>query len=173
MRILALFAVIAASGCREAPTANSKGSAQDRITALEKRVDVIEFDKLINDQHAAFLKPSETGYSLIETDFGRITVTLANVQPYANGSQIVLEFGNPTSARFNTIKAKIEWGETDEKGVVKDDHARSIDWSPTEPLPGGSWHKYTLNLSDIPPTRLGWVRVSDFSVSAVNLYRSN
>lgn len=145
---------------------NSK--ADDRLKAIEYRLDRIE--KSVARHDAVVLKPGQTGYGILATDFGRIAVAIANVQPYANGSRVTLDFGNPTTARLTGMKAKIEWGATDSKGLpVVGGNVQSTSFVAPEPLPAGSWHQYTVDLPNVPPTNLGWLRVSAFDSGTVDL----
>ena len=88
---------------------------EDRIKGLEARLDRLE--KSIGQHDAVTLKPGMTGYSLLATDLGKVAVAIADVQPFANGSRISLDFGNPTSARLTGMKARIEWGANDRRGL--------------------------------------------------------
>ncbi|RYD86901.1 MAG: DUF3251 domain-containing protein, partial [Sphingomonadales bacterium] len=92
------------------------------------------------------------------------------VQPYANGSRVTLDFGNPTAARLSGMKAKIEWGATDSKGLpVVGGNVQSVNFTAPDPLPAGSWHQYDVDLPGVPPTNLGWLRVSAFDSGTVDL----
>ena len=140
----------------------------DRIKALEDRIDRLE--KSIGQHDAVTLKPGMTGYSLLATDLGKVAVAIANVQPFANGSRISLDFGNPTSARLTGMKARIEWGANDSRGLpVVGGNVQSLAFTANEPLPAGSWRQYQIDLPNVPPTQLGWVRVSAFDSGTVDL----
>ena len=97
-------------------------------------------------------------------------MAIADVQPYAGGSRLILDFGNTSAARLNGMKAKIEWGSSDRAGLPDPAGAvRSLSFAAPEPLPAGSWRQYPVNLEGIPPARLGWVRVSAFDSGTVDL----
>lgn len=145
---------------------NSK--AEDRMKGLESRLDRLE--KQIGEHDAVTLKPGMTGYSLLATDLGRVAVAIADVQPFANGSRVSLDFGNPTSARLTGMKARIEYGANDSRGVpVVGGNVQSLAFTAPEPLPPGAWRQYQVDLPGVPPTQLGWVRVSAFDSGTVDL----
>jgi hypothetical protein len=139
-----------------------------RLAAIENRLDRIE--KTIGQHDAVILKPGQTGYSLLATDLGRVAVAIADVQPYAGGSRVTLDFGNPTSARLTGMKARIEWGATDAHGLPKvGGNVRSVSFTAAEPLPPGSWRQYKIDLPGVPPAQLGWLRVAGFDSGTVDL----
>jgi hypothetical protein len=158
--VACLLLLTALSAC------NSK--TEDRFKALDDRLDRME--KLIGRYDAATLKPGMTGYSLLATDIGRIAVAVADVQPFANGTRVLLDFGNPTSARLTGMKARIEWGANDSRGLpMIGGSVQSLAFTAPEPLPPGSWRQYKVDLPGIPPTQLGWIRVSAFDSGTVDL----
>ena len=133
------FGTLAAFVCSLAGCAD-----QSRVTSLEKRTTDLQtevntlkssverleqqqsFDKFIRDVGSiAYLTPGVEGYSVIETDLGRMTVQLANVQEYANGTRVTLRFGNLTSATIDGAKAKLEWGQTRVPQKNRPTHSRS------------------------------------------------
>lgn len=161
-----------------------------QVSALDKRASELEadvqtlkasvkqleqqksFDELFKDLNAvAYLTPGTEGYSVIETDLGRVTVMLVNVQPYANGSRVTLRFGNLLNATINGAKAKLEWGSVDSKGSPQNESARSRDVSFTESLRAGGWTNVPVVLEGVPATELGFVRVRDLSHTGISLAR--
>lgn len=148
-----------------------KSKDEDRLRAIESRLDRLE--ATVSQHDAVTLRPGQVGYGLLQTDVGRIAVALADVQPSANGSRITLDFGNPTSARLTDMKARIEWGASDSRGLPAVGGAvQSTSFTAPEPLPAGSWHKYTVDLPGVPPNQLGWVRVTGFDAGTVDLLNS-
>jgi hypothetical protein len=151
------------------PALTACGSkTEERLKTIEARLAKVE---QAADAHKAItLKPGGSGYSMIDGDMGRIAVAIANIEPYASGSRVVLDFGNPTAARLSGLKAKIEWGSNDAKGLpMAATSTQSLLFTAPEPLPPGSWKQYTVDLAGVPPTQLGWVRVSGFDNGTVDL----
>lgn len=141
---------------------------EDRITAIEARLDAIE--KSVGKYDAVTLKPGQTGYSLLATDLGRVAVAIAKIDPAPNGTRLTLDFGNPTSARLNGMKARIEWGANDSRGLpVIGGNVRSTQFVASEPLPAGSWRQYQIDLPAVPPAQLGWIRISALDSGTVDL----
>lgn len=185
MRRLPLLMVLTAMAQLSVSCADPK-----QVTALEKRASELEaeiqtlktsvkeleqeksFDELLKGfETVAYLTPGSEGYSVIQTDLGRVTVMLVNVQPYANGSRVTLRFGNLLSAAINGAKAKLEWGSVDEKGSPRNEVAKSRDVSFTESLRAGAWTNVQVVLEGIPATELGFVRVRDLTHTGISLAR--
>lgn len=165
----------------------------DKVSALEKRVaaleienatlkssqadlkssiSVLQTDKLLRDVSAvAYLTPGGEGYSTVQSDLGPLTVALDNIQPYANGARVTLRFGNLTSASINGLKATVQWGSVDEKGVPKSDGARSRDVTLSRSLNPGSWTTSAVVLDGVPPAELGFVRLRDVTHTGIALNR--
>ena len=142
--------------------------SDQRIAAIEDRLDRLE--KTTAQHDAVTLKPGQAGYGLLATDLGRIAVAIADVQAYAGGSRVTLDFGNPTSARLTGMKARVEWGANDSHGLpIAGGGVQSVPFMAPDPLPAGSWRRYAVDLPGVPPTQLGWVRVSGFDSGTVDL----
>lgn len=139
----------------------SKVAQLEQSQAWEKMIR--DFDKV------AYLTPGSVGYATVRYDLGALTVSFANVEPYANGSRITLKFGNPLSASINGLQAKIEYGEVDEKGTPKNEEAKSKEISISETLNGGSWTSVPIVLEGIPTDKLGFVRLRDVKHSGISL----
>lgn len=150
------------------PMLGGCGKTDDRLKALEDRVGKLE--QAAASRQAVILKPGAAGYGLLESDMGRVAVTIANIEAYAGGSRVTLDFGNPSAARLSGMKARIEWGANDAKGLpMAPTAAQSLSFTAPEPLPPGSWKQYVVDLPGVPPTQLGWVRVSAFESGTVDL----
>ncbi|KKC26977.1 DUF3251 domain-containing protein [Sphingomonas sp. SRS2] len=151
------------------PTLSACNSKTDqRLKAIEDRLAKAETS--LGEHKAITLRPGDTGYGLIDTDVGRIPVAIAEVQPQAGGSRVVLDFGNPSTARLTGMTAKIEWGGNDSKGLpLPANGAHMINFAAPQPLLPGSWRQYPVDLAGFAPARLGWVRISAFDSGTVDL----
>ena len=146
------------------------------VKALKTTIEALQrdrsWDRLLRDvESTAFLTPGTDGYATIATDLGRITVKLANVQPYANGTRVTLELGNPLNATIDGTKATIEWGSVDQKGSPKNDTARSREVKFAESLRPGAWTNVQIVLEGVPPNDLGFVRIKEMTHSGIKLLR--
>ncbi len=126
-------------------------------------------DLLQSFNEIAYLTPGEEGYSIIRTNLGAITVSLKNVQPYANGSRVTLQFGNTLGATIDGLKAKVEWGSVDSKGSPKNETERSKEIAPAKSLAPGTWTNVSVVLDGISPIDLGFVRVKEVHHTGIRL----
>jgi hypothetical protein len=120
-------------------------------------------------ERVVFLKPEDSGYSVLKLDLGNITVRITDVQPYATGSKVSLQFGNLTSARIDGLRAQLEWGRVDDSGAAQNDKAKSRQVEFTEPLAPGAWTQAELVLAGVPPDELGFVRLKEVDHSGIGL----
>jgi len=145
---------------------NSK--TDTRLKSIEDRLDKIE--KQVSQYDAVTLKPGQTGYSLLASGVGRIAVAIADIKPTASGARVMLDFGNPTAARLSGMKARIEWGVADSRGLPgAGADVQSVSFTAPEPLPAGSWHQFAVDLPGVAPDKLAWIRISAFDSGTVDL----
>ena len=131
-----------------------------------------EIDKLLRDiSEIAYLTPGSDGYSTIKYDLGVLTVQLADVQPYANGAKITLNFGNTLSASVNGLKMTMDWGKVDKEGKVINESSKSKEVVLSELLRSGAWMKFSVVLDGIPPSELGFVRVHNVTHTGIRLFK--
>lgn len=140
--------------------------AADEVRRLTNRVQFSETSRDLDG--VAFLTPGDRGYSPLKFDLGYLTVSLEDIQPYANGSKVKLKIGNLTSARINGLKAKLEWGAVDTSGVPKDE-GKSREVSFEEALRSGSWTAVDVVLEAVPPADFGYLRVREVSNRGIGL----
>jgi hypothetical protein len=191
--LLSFTAAVLISGC--VPTSNAPAELNQAVTdatkkldqlsgqldelkktntALEKRVSILERNDKWRDfvdtaGGIAYLTPGTDGYSIVKIDVGFVTVSLENVQPYANGTRVALRFGNPTGATLTGGKATFEWGKVDAQGNAQNETAKSRDVTFTESFAAGGWTTVHVVLEGVPPSELGFVRVRDFSHQGMSL----
>ncbi len=176
-KILLLVAVLtpAISACsRDADEARELAVLRARLDSLQLVVKKIEFDAKYADFFSkvdgiAYLTPGSSGYSLIQSDLGKLAVSLEDVRPYANGTRIVLSIGNLTSATINGAKASIEWGSVDSAGSPRNEAAKSRDATFAEHLPAGAWTQVPLVLDGVLPAEFGFVRIKDVTHTGIGL----
>ena len=147
-------------------------STNKELTELQQQV---SFDRALAEATAkttAYLTPGSDGFSSLQTELGRITVSLENVEAYANGSRVTLSFGNPMSATLTGAKATVEWGTVDSSGVPDNASTKSKEITFTQAIRPGSWTNIPLVLEGTPPVSLGFVRVKALSHTGISLLRA-
>ena len=143
---------------------------QTENTILKRQLSLLEFGSTWND--TAYLTPGDAGYSLLNFDLGKLTVQISDVTPYANGSKVVLTFGNLTSSKVQGLKAKVEWGKVaKDSGLPMEESAKTREVSFNEELRAGAWTKTEVVLEGLPPADLGFVRVGSAGHRGVLLSR--
>ena len=129
-----------------------------------------QWDDLIRDSDtAAYLTPGAEGYSAVRFDLGVVTVLLADVKPYANGSKVTLQFGNVLSSAIDGLKATIDWGKVNGKGIPDTTSAKSKEMTFNQTLQPGGWTEIPVVLEGISPAELGFVRVKQIHHAGIRL----
>lgn len=184
MRAFVILAVLALL----LPTAGCVGG--NRVSAVEGKVKELEVKvKDLTTQVAkvereaswdrafkmldsvAYLTPGSDGYSIVQFELGRVTVSLKNIEPYANGSRVTLRIGNPTSATLEAVKAILEWGKVDAKGMPLSESERQREVTFTRSVRPGAWTDVQAVLEGVPPVELGFVRVKELGCSRISLLK--
>jgi outer membrane murein-binding lipoprotein Lpp len=142
-------------------------SLKSELQSIKSEQSLNEFLRGLDE--VAYLTPGEEGYSVVKSDIGPITVSLKDVKPYANGSRITLQFGNILNATITGVKAKLEWGSVDAKGIPKNETQKSREITFRKSLSSGSWTKISVVLERVPPSDLGFVRVRELKHTGIIL----
>src|SRR6266496_305209 len=160
---------------------NSDAALKQRLNDTEKKLAILQgtvtelkgskqWDDLVKDwDKIAYLTPGAEGYSTVGFDLGVLTVKLDDVKPYANGSKVTLRFGNVLSSAIDGLTATIEWGRVNDKGVADNTSAKSREMIFNQTLQGGAWTSIPVVLEGLPPTELGFVRVSKIHHTGIKL----
>jgi len=149
---------------------------QSNIEAVKKDITEVK-DKQSSIEHvqerdrSAYLSPGSHGYSVIRFDLGLLAVRLASVKPYAKGSKVTLEIGNPLSVTIKRLNATVEWGKVDDKGVPLNEQTKSKEVTLKQSLQGGYITKVPLNLEGIPPKELGFVRIKEVNHEGIRFLK--
>lgn len=149
---------------------------QDKLDKLEKHVEENQnkyaLDQLLAGLDGiAYLTPGSDGYSVVSFDLGKLTVSLNDIQPYANGSKVILRFGNPLATTINGLNMTVDWGQVNQKGDVIDDTTKSKSVTLNESLYPARWTTVSLVLDGITPSQLGFVRLKELHHSGISLSR--
>ena len=152
------------------------GELEARVKSTEQQLEAVSTQLqaqqlLARLDEIAGLKPGADGYSVVRTDLGHLIVSIADVEAYANSTRVTLQFGNPSSATINGVKAALEWGSTDKEGGLGVPLGKKA-VSFTESLAPGAWTRAQVVLENIKPAELGYIRMGDFGHRGVNLRRN-
>lgn len=147
---------------------------QEELDALKEQV--LELRQKMNWKEVtedwdriAFLTPGDEGYSTVGFDLGTLTVQLTDVKPYANGSKVTLRFGNTLSSSITGLKLTVDWGRVKTAGGPDNDSQKSKEANFVQTIRAGAWTAVPIVLEGVPPTELGFVRVSKVSHTGIRL----
>jgi len=150
--------------------ANKKLAAQQdemakTLDSLKTEFDMRELFR--KSEGMAWLRPSDSGYSVVGFDLGKLTIAIKDVQPFANGSKVTFRVGNPLASDINGFKASLRWGSVDDKGLPIPGEAKTKDVQFAETLKGGEWTTVSTILDGILPDKLGYVTVNSATHSGI------
>lgn len=169
---LAICMILLAGCDRPAPLPTEKGVSEFDFNMLKSRVDHIDnqrIEDILFDNRTAYIRPTEKAYAYLQTEISALAISAENVTALADGSELTLKIGNPSSATITELKFKAKWGPVDKNDAMIDAEAKEADKSITVELPGGSWKTVKLALPGIPPSKLGLVTLKNASVHQMKM----
>lgn len=147
---------------------------QAEIELLKKETSKVSMNDMFRDwETVAFINTGSTAFESIKTMIGTITVNIADIQPFANGSKVALVFGNPHSANLSSVKFTIDYGSLNKDGTIKDGTEKSKEISLPDVLYAGSWARSPVVLEGLPVSELGYIRIHNLSIASISLRGSN
>jgi hypothetical protein len=167
--IAATISLILVSGCSDNKELLSKvKTLEENYESLKSTVEINEIVASLSGNKVAFLKPGDSGYSVISFDLGKLTISIDNVTQYAGGVRVTFKIGNTLSSNISGLSADFEYGQVDEKGLPKENVIKkSVKFQ--DELKGGSWNKTTVVLEGLELKDLGYIRIKNMAHTGVKL----
>ncbi len=137
------------------------------VEDIRNAVGQLEFQ--VMSERVATLRPNSDGYTIIRTSLGYITVDLASISPNANGTSVVLKFGNPLASDLRDVEMWLRYGETDSQGNPVEGGGKSKHVKLEKVLRGGRFTTVRVGLDDIKPDRLGFISIGNLSHGGIAL----
>lgn len=139
-------------------------AAQKAIDELELRVRIIELNNSEDFTGWANLDPAGgRSYQVAETNIAPVLVSFTSATPIADGSQVRLQVGNLSTARFGGAELTLRYN----KRMPQDEELRGS-WFKTqrettakisESLVPGTWNVISVSLPGIKPDELGYLSI--------------
>jgi hypothetical protein len=185
-------AAVALIGCdRHAHTADTKQDIEEQLSALRSEVaslaltvadgemmrdDVREIRDAVQrmEYHAVAerfvtLRPNSDGYAVIRTTLGQITVDIESVSANANGTAVILKFGNPLHCDLRDVGMTARYGAINSAGQPVEETAKTKQIKLGKTLRGGMFTKVRIGLDDIKPAELGFVSIGNLQHAGIAL----
>ena len=160
-----------------APTLRAEDDLEKKVTELEGRVQGLEkyteelnthlnkFSKDLVDQvdtqvkagsdKVVRLSPVSKKFTKIETNAGMFLIAVNKFQRMETGYRLLLNIGNPNSAKYTGLKLKMHWGKNWDAAAAKITYEEwraslmSGEYAYAGALPPGQWTEITIELT--PP----------------------
>jgi hypothetical protein len=140
---------------------------RDEIQDLRGTVQDLEFQLM--SERMITLKPNSDGYSAIRTTLGNLTVSITSISAKANGTSVVLNFGNPLACDLREVEMWVRYGETDRQGNPVQGAGKSKHVKLDRTLRGGRFTTIRLGLDDIKPDKLGYISIGNMHHGGIAL----
>lgn len=159
-RRMVAMCVLALTAC-EKPTSLPDPEiaiTRSHLVALEARVQRME-QRAVPDYAA--MKPGEDGYRVMQSAGYMLRVRLDDVKPSGNGSKATISIGNLMAMGLRDCTLSVVWGSTDSAGSAVAESRHEQVFRISDEIPGGDFAFPELLLSDIQPSKLGYVTLNE------------
>lgn len=149
-------------------------AANLEITLLQSRLQRLEKWQLSRpDPQSGHLELADEGFTVIETDLGRLSFQLKSAKPEGTGSRVVLRVGNPMAVTITELSMHVDYGANGQDSLPDYSAMKSIERIVTTPIKAGMWNTVSLMLPDVPPNRLAYLDISKLVAKSITLYGAN
>jgi len=159
-----LICAVALVGCNKSEPASDLIARQkadavgEQITYLETRLSAVE-------RSPETLSLADSGYSVVETDIGRLTVEWLKSEKLGAGSRLTFKIGNPTTATITRAQASL---------LLKDAAGKPLGKIARPAFNGdiksGTWNTVTVAINDYAPDRIAKIDVLGLYVENITLF---
>jgi hypothetical protein len=139
------------------------------VGSLERRVAQLEHEKNKQPPSNSTLMVGDSGFSVIDTAYGKVTVRLMSVKAEGAGSRVRIKLGNPLNATLTDIGIFTKWGAVNEKGEVIEPPLGEKYIKLEGDLPPGRWTERSFVIDGAKPDKLGYVRMDYLNAEGVSL----
>lgn len=142
---------------------------KDKIKFLESQnyrryQDVERIRERLPEIQAAYLLPDSEGYAVVDFDLGKILVSMKDIKPYANGSKVTLNFGNPLFTAISGLAFDVTWSNDS-----LDENPKKKEFTFISRLEAGAWNRIDVILDGVTPKELAYVYVSNIQHKSIHL----
>jgi len=144
---------------------DSQSNLLRQINNLEGKISELEAES----DSARILKRSDSGYSVVKTDFGAITIQMKSVTADGAGSRVRLQIGNPTTATITKLMLFGHWGAVNKDGEPDGETHSLMQPTITRHLPAGTWSDASFLIEGAKPSDLGYLRITSALIPSISL----
>lgn len=167
MKLGGWAALVLLAGCQ--PAGQDLSEIERRLSSLETadkvhetllneygpRLDALE-EKGLSSSEFAFFRTTDEGFSIINTRFGPMLVSMNGVEALGDGSRVTFNVGNISAAEF--IGAEIELTYTSATTEGSAPQLQNVSQKFLGNLKPGRWNLVSVNVPGTPPDKLKHLR---------------
>ncbi|MEA9390778.1 DUF3251 domain-containing protein [Acerihabitans sp. TG2] len=173
----AIAALLFLSGCAQQPNPNSsalKGEVRQlnqRLDYLNHQVSALMQQNALNEQSTGgvYLYPAARTGAQVESQIGKLMVSLGPVGTEANGSRALLQIRTADNSPLTAFHAIVDWGQVDPssgKPLLADTLSQPIT-VPASLLPKPQ-ATIELLLSGLAPEQVGYIRLHSITANSAD-----
>lgn len=114
------------------------------------------------------LKLGDSGFTIVDSDYGALTIQLIAVKPEGAGSRATLRIGNPLNTTITDPNLFAAWGKVNAKGQAQGSEGYKT-FVLSGDIPAGSWVSKSIVIDGMKPADLGYVRALSVSGGTIGL----
>ncbi len=170
--VCTLLALAMLSGCasstdKELPQLkNQVSKLNQQLQYLNDQASALLLQNTLNEQSTTgvYLYPAAQTAARVDSDAGKLQVSLGRVEPEANGARALLHIRTADATALQPLNAVVDWGQIDPtsgKPLTVDTLSQPI--SVPASLLGRSEATVELRLSGLTPEQVGYIRLHDIT----------
>src|SRR5476649_767904 len=173
----AVAALLFLSGCAQQPNPQTP-ALKDEVSQLNQRLDYLNHQmsaliqqNALNERSTGgvYLYPAAQTGAQVESQIGKLQVSLGPVETEANGSRALLQIRTADSSALTPFHAIVDWGQIDAssgKPLTADTLSQPIN-VPASLLPKPE-ATIELRLSGLAPEQVGYIRLHGITATGPN-----
>lgn len=156
------------TGCSTPPLQREVGQLNQQLQTLTAQTLALEQQNTLNSHstHGEYLLPGAKSSALLESNIGKLSISLSHIEPEANSTQALLYVRLLQGSALPAFHAQLDWGQLDPvstKPLPSETHTQSLVLD--APLLPNTEAVFGVRLSDVTPEQLGFIRVHQVETS--------
>ncbi|MCW2474783.1 DUF3251 domain-containing protein [Candidatus Symbiopectobacterium sp. NZEC151] len=158
--------ILVLAGCSappQTPTLQREvGQLNRQLQTLTAQAIALEQQNSLNSHstHGVYLLPSAKSSAILQSNIGKLSVSLSNIESEANGTQALLHIRLLEGAALPAFHAQLDWGQLDpvsNKPLPSETQTQAL--ALDAPLLPKAEAVFGVRLSGVTPEQLGFIRL--------------
>ncbi|MCW2478448.1 DUF3251 domain-containing protein [Candidatus Symbiopectobacterium sp. NZEC135] len=138
------------------------GQLNRQLQTLTAQASALEQQNTLNSHstHGVYLLPSAKSSAMLQSNIGKLSISLSHIEPEANGAQALLHVRLLEGTALPAFRAQLDWGQIDpvsSKPLPSETHTQPLVLD--APLLPKTEAVFGVRLSGVTPEQLGFIRL--------------